>query len=564
MLTPNDYNIMNKPMLVGLIQELTKQLEIVTEDRDKKANALSEALQREEIYKETIASLNLQIYGPKSEKRTPITTILPDNTFNEAEAVADPSVEEVPIEEIAKAPHKPRIKSKGKRELDLEGLPVEQVICDLKDEQRNCPNCDNDNLRLIGTEVHREIVEIPKQIFIREYTVFVYACDPCDKNNEKATIIKGDFPKPVIPKSGLASASIIANIIFRKFFMGLPLYRQEKEYLLDNIKISRQNMANWMIYVVAVYFLPLFELMHEDLLKAFSIHCDETTMKVLKEPNRPGGRSRNSKSYFWLFRTGRSEPHPIVLFKYSHSRAHNVPEDFLKGFNNYAHVDGYEAYHTIDGIIWVGCNSHVRRKFMDALKLIPPKDRNKNPLTLCEIGLNYIDELFKIEENIREKSYDKVFKERQKQSLPIVDEFFTWIHENIDTVTPASKIGIALTYASNQETFIRRYLEDGRLEISNNRAERDVKYVAIGRRNWLFCDTDVGAEASAILYSFVLTAVENSLDPRKYIELVLNELAQVTPANYTSEILRKYLPYSDYITSQCSKKQQESIITQSM
>ena len=549
MLQNDDYNKMSKPMLIELVKVLTTKLETVTEDLDKNAKSLDEALQREVIYKETIASLNLQIYGRKSEKRTPITEPLPDNTFNDAEVLADPEAPEVSVEEVVKTRNR-GVKSKGKRERDLEGLPIEEVVHDIPDDQCTCPECGS-SIRCIGNSVRDELVHIPARTFIRRHITPTYTCAQCEKSSDKATIIKADSPKPVIPNSGLASASLISSIIFRKFYMGLPLYRQEKEFKLNNIPVSRQNMANWMIYVAVKYFKPMFELMHEDLLLAFSINCDETPVKVLIEPNRPGKRLKNAKSYFWLFRTGRSEPHSIVLFQYSHSRGHTIPKEFLKGFSNYAHIDGYEAYHCIEGIIWVGCLAHPRRKFMDVYKLIPAKDRGKDPPQLCEVGLNYIDKLFKIEEEYKNKTYEEILSVREELSLPILDEFFDWVNENLPNVTPNSKIGNALFYAHNQEEYLRKYLLDGRLEISNNRAERVIKNVAIGRKNWLFCDTDNGAEASAILYSFVLTAIENSIDPSKYLELVLDELAQITPSNFTTDILRQYLPYSDYIASKC-------------
>ena len=550
MLESDDYNKMSKAMLIDLTQQLMKSLDAMSQALDEKSKALDEALHRETIYKETIASLNLQIYGASTERRTSVPPSLPDDTFNDAEVLADPSAPEGSVEDLTRQ-RKPRKKEKGKRAKDLEGLPVEEVIHDIRIDQHDCQKCGS-TLRLIGKDIRDELVYVPAKTFVRRHITYVYACDDCEEKGEKATVIKADSPKSVIPYSGLASASLIANIIFRKFFMGLPLYRQEKEFRLYGIPISRQNMANWMIFTAVRYLKPLFDLMHEDLKKVHIIHCDETTVKVLKEPSRSGKRSKNSKSYFWLFSTGRSEPHPIILFKYSPSRAHDVPQQFLQGFHSYAHIDGYEAYHCIDGIIWVGCWAHLRRKLMDAFKLIPVKDRNKEPLTLCEVGLQYVDQLFEIERKIKDLSDKKIHEVRQTKSLPIMNDFFSWARANLDSVANKSKIGIALTYAVNQEVYLRRFLLDARLEISNNRGERAIVPVAIGRNNWLFCDTANGAEASAILYSFVQTAVANSLDPCLYFETVIDELAQLPPVKLLSpDILRQYLPYNDYIITKC-------------
>ena len=551
-----DYSLMNKQMLINLVIEqaehinnLSEKLDTVTEELSVTTKELDKALLLAGQYAETIATLNFQIFGVSSEKRRKgFAGPIPDNTLNEPEALADPNAEEPTIDEVTK-PRNRGEKKVGKREEDFKNYPVVEVLHDYKGEHSECEECGG-NLRYIATETRDELVVIPETIFIRRHLTPAYACDCCEKENDKASIHKADTPKAVIPNSGIASPSLIAYIAFRKYFMGLPLYRQEKEFKLMNMPISRQNMSNWMIYASVRYFKDIFDIMHYDLLQSEIIHCDETPVKVLKEPNRKG-KTKNSKSYFWLFRTGRAEPNPIVLYKYSPSRAHDIPEEFLKGFNNYAHVDGYEAYHLIKGINWVGCWAHVRRKFMDAYKLIPPKDRGKTPLTLCEVGLEYIDKLFSIEKEISELSYDKVFDKRNEFSLPVMDEFFTWVDMNLETVTSGSRVGIALTYASNQKMFLKKFLLDGRLELSNNRAERSIRPVAIGRKNWMFADTDNGADASTILYSLILSSVENSLDPFKYIEFVLDELSQIPQEERTEDILRNYLPYSEHILSNC-------------
>ena len=486
MLTPNSYNLMSRDMLISLIEQMHNENTRLTQLIEKTDQELRDTLRREEILKEqaivlqeAIDSLNLTIYGRRTERTKAITDPLPDNTFNEAEAIADPTVEEPSVEEIVKPLNRGK-KKEGKREEDFEGLEVRQVICDITEEEHICPGCGS-NVRKVGTVIRREIVTVPAQVYVREYITSNYTCDECEKKGEKSIFIEGKTPRSVLPGSGIASPEAIAQIAFKKFYMGLPLYRQEKELRMMGFTLRRQTMANWMIIAAQRYFKPLFDIMHEDLLKSDVIHSDDTFVTVLKEPERPGHRPKNSKSYFWSFRTGRFEPHQIILFKYSYSRSHCVPEEFLKGFMSYAHIDGYEAYHCIEWIIWVGCMAHLRRKFTDALKLIPEKDRGKIPLTLCEIGLEYINRLFEIEDEIKELTPEQILETRNEKSRPIVDEFFEWVKENNPLVTPKSKIGKAFIYAINQEEYLRRYLLDGRLSISNNRMEQNIRGIAIGK-----------------------------------------------------------------------------------
>jgi len=241
-------------------------------------------------------------------------------------------------------------------------------------------------------------------------------------------------------------------------------------------------------------------------------HADETTLQVLHEP----GKTPQSKSYMWLYRTSGDAEKAIVLYQYQPSRRAEHPEAFLKNFKGYLHADGYEGYHKLpDGIIVVGCWQHLKRKFVDALRTVPME---KQPMSQPACGVAYCDKLFHFEKQWAKLSPEERFEKRAVIAKPVIDEFYAWI-EKLNAL-PQSLIGQAAYYAVSQRKYLENYLLDGRLEISNNRAERSIKPFVIGRKNWLFANTVDGAEASAVLYSLIETAKENGLNPYDYLTRV--------------------------------------------
>lgn len=322
---------------------------------------------------------------------------------------------------------------------------------------------------------------------------------------------KAWLPEPVI-KGGFASPEAVAHIMAQKFVMGVPLYRQEQELLRSGILLSRQTMSNWLIRCAEDWLGPIYRRLKVHLLEQEILHADETTVQVLREP----GKAAQSKSYMWLYRSGRDMPRPIVLYEYQPSRKASHPEAFLKDFKGYLHTDGYSAYHGLPDDIVVGCWwAHLRRKFDEALKALPNKDRGG-----CSAlrGKRYCDRLFEIERGLDGRTPAERGHERQANSRPLMEEFFSWV--NSLNVLPKTGLGQALHYARSQRKYLERYLLDGRLEISNNRAERSIKPFVIGRKNWLFANTPKGAAASAVIYSIMETAKENGLNPYAYLTYI--------------------------------------------
>jgi transposase len=431
------------------------------------------------------------------------------NLFNEAEITSDILVPEPELVEIEKHFRKRRNMVNENNLPD--DLPVEIVEHELPSDEQICPECD-DHLHVIGKEtLRRELKLIPAKAVIIEHVRKVYGCRHCEKDECGVPIVKAPVSNPVI-KGGFASAEAVAHIATQKFAMAVPLYRQEQEWNRRGIDLSRQTMANWLIKAAFDWLEPIFAALAVMLCLRTVLHADETTLQVLNAP----GKSTESKSYMWLYRTSGDAENPIVLYAYQPDRKAEHPKIFLKNFKGYLHADGYEGYHDLsDNIKVVGCFAHARRKFDEAVKALSKKDQADS---VAMIGKKFCDKLFALEHDFADLTADERFKKRQELSRPVLDEFYKWV----GTLNPPPKTGLctAVVYARNQREYLERYLEDGRLEISNNRAERSIKPFVIGRKNWLFANTPRGAKASAILFSIIETAKENGLNPYEYLTYI--------------------------------------------
>ena len=348
---------------------------------------------------------------------------------------------------------------------------------------------------------------------------------------------------PGLIKGSIATPSLVAGIMNAKYVNGMPLARQEREFARYGLKLSTKTMANWIISCADHYLTLVYDRMKEEFLKSRYIHCDETRLQVIDEPGQQGC----TQNWMWVYLTDRySEAPQMVLFDYERTRSGYHPKNFLGNkFEGYLTCDGYQAYHGLkDSVTVTGCFTHARRRFDAALTALK-KDFTKEQLqsTVAYQAMSRIGILYKIEELIQDKSPQERYQERQKQSRPVVDAFFEWLHTMEDSVDRSSLIGDAVLYALNQEVYLRRYLEDGHLSIDNNSAERAIKNFAVGRRNWLFSKSIRGADASAAVYSITETALLNGLKPYFYLTYVLEQLRRMGPFPKAEE-LDRLLPWS--------------------
>ena len=275
-------------------------------------------------------------------------------------------------------------------------------------------------------------------------------------------------------------------------------------------------MANWILQASDTWLRPVYDALHRRLCQETVLHGDETTLQVLKEP----GRTSTSKSYMWLYRTSGCAEYPIVLYEYQPSRKAEHAQAFLKDFSGWLHADGYQGYHKLpENIRVVGCWAHARRKFDEALQTLP-KEKRQN--SLAATGECYCTRLFQLEQSLMDLTPEERYTKRLELEKPVLDALLAWANEASAKTAPKSTLGKALHYLREQWPYLVRYLEDGRLEFSNNRAERSIKPFVMGRKNWLFSNTPAGAQSSAVIYSLIETAKENGLDPYRYLGWLLH------------------------------------------
>ena len=444
--------------------------------------------------------------------------------FNEAETEYNGGAVE-PKEETIVAAH--TRKANRTKEEFTENLPHKEVIIEL--ENKSCSECGSE-LVVIGKEKLRsELNIVPEQIFVMDYYRNVYKCRECEKSTDEAKIIKPDAPVPVMKKS-IASAATVAYVMQEKYQMGVPLFRQEQYWKSKGVELNRNTLANWIIRS-SQWFVPLWELMKRELLSEEIIHADETELRVLKRDSKP----TDKMSRMWVFTSGKHSKKPMSLYKYHPTRSAKVVEDMLGDFAGYLQTDGYSAYNSAERATRIGCWSHARRKWVDCL----PKgivDKNSKSAQAFEL----IEKLFSIEKGFEGMPENEIYNTRLEKTKPVLDEYWSLL-ESIDA-PGGSNLAKAVAYSLNQKFQLENVLKDGRLELTNNRAERAVKPFVIGRKNWLFSDTERGADTSAMIFSLIESAKQNSLDVYGYLIYLLTELPKFGDEP-TAESLQNLLPW---------------------
>jgi transposase len=443
----------------------------------------------------------MQLYGSKADKAKE-----PDepSTFDEPELTPDTSAEELEQadEEITIPEHK---RKKPKRKPLPKQLPRREVIHDLPEEEKIC-KC-GELLTHISDEESEQLEFIPAKVEVIVNKRRKYACKACEETIKLALL-----PKMPIPKS-IATPSLLASVLIAKYCDHLPLYRQEQIWQRYGVDVPRQTMCNWVIKC-AKLLSRIVDVMKANILASNYARADETTVQVLEEE----GRKATDKSYMWIFMTGLKINNNIV-FEYHATRGSIAATNFFHGFKGYLQTDAYYGYNTLrrdNDIINLGCMAHCRRNFTDITKTAKKAGK-------AHEAVKYIRALYKIEEQIKDWSFDERYRYRQEHAKPILEKFKTWLDQSIEHVPPKSPIGEAINYPLNRWPELIRYLDHGMLEIDNNWAENQIRPFAIGRRNWLFMGNATGAWASSIIYSLVITAKANGLDPWKYLVDVLNK-----------------------------------------
>ena len=492
---------------------------------------IEEKTAHEMVLQEQVDYLTKKLFGSSSEK-TPADIPGQLNLFNEAEVYQDP---ELPEEDCSREP-RPRKKKATHAEL-FKGLKVHKEVIPLDEEDKVCPVCGSPMERIGEEYVRRELVFTPAKCEVYEYYTESYGCPDCKEgkgDTEKSVIVKSKVPPALIGK-GPASSSTVAWTIYQKYANGMPLYRQEKDWKEYGAAVSRTTLANWIIYSAGHYFRPLYDYFHRQLLLREFLMADETRVQVLREP----GRSAESQSFMWLYRTGEDGLPVILLYGYTPTRSGDNAADFLDGFQGYLETDGYQGYNKVSGIKRCSCWAHIRRYFVDAI----PKGKQLDYSQPAVQGVHYCDRLARLESSISGKcgtDYEKRKQMRLEKEKPVLEAFWTWV----DSQKPVrnTRLDKALTYVKNRRETSMTYLEDGRCSFTNNLSENAIRPFTVGRKNWLFSDSVEGAEASAIAYTMVEMAKAHNLNIYQYLSYVLEQRPN---ENWSDEQLAELAPWSE-------------------
>ena len=455
-------------------------------------------------------------YGRRSEKIDP-EEFGQQTLFNEVELEACAEATDEPGEKTTDVSGHQR-KKRGHRPLP-EDLPRVRKEYDLSSDEKTCTcGCE---MTCIGEEVSEQLDIVPAKMQVIQHARKKYVCKACSKGNENGEtknsvpIKTAQRPGQIIPKS-IAAPSLLANIAVAKFCDHLPLYRQESIFKRLNIDLTRKTMSLWMIRVGKCV-TPLINLLRDNMLDYDVAYSDETTVQVLKEPGRPP----TSKSYIWVFIGGPPDRRAII-YRYEKTRSGSCAIDFFDDFLGAIHTDGYSGYNALsskEGVTRIGCFAHARRKFIEALPNGKMKGKAAEAVRL--IGkLYHIEKMLKTEK----ATHQAIYQRRQSQSKPILSDLKRFLEDALPKVPPKSPIAAACSYTLRQWPCLINYIEDGRYEIDNNRAERAIKPFVIGRKNWLFANSVAGMDASVNLFTLIETAKENGLNPYAYLKYIFTKL----------------------------------------
>jgi transposase len=397
-------------------------------------------------------------------------------------------------------------------------LPVMRIEYQLKD--LTCPCGCGNKLHKIGEVMTEQLEMVPAKIFVKQHVRFKYAgCVYGDK------VLTATMPNQPIDKCW-AGAGLLANVLVDKYDDHLPLHRQSERLARHGIELSRKTLSDWVMQC-ADRLEPLVTAMKPDLLSSYKIHTDDTVIPVQEE-----GRSKTKEGRLWCY-IGCSPQ--CVIYDYSPNRQQKWAENFLEQYEGYLQADAYTGYDKIyktKKIVEVACMAHARRKFNDVAK-------THGHTGASVVALNYIAKLYKIEAHIKELSAQAKKAMRKRKAKSILKEYKKWLLDQSIRVLPKSPLGQAIAYTLKNWIALTRYLANGILDIDNNRAERMMRPVAVGRKNWIFTGSDRGGVAAATIYSLIETCKLHQINPYDYLSDVLARLP-----NTLQRDIKSLLPYN--------------------
>ena len=543
-MTEHEELLMLRKLVEKQQQELAKKnQDILRKDQDilKKEQTIERLNIQVENMLQALLHARKKLFGASSETTACIAG--QQNLFETTSELAKELLAEQKKVTIAPYTRKPR--QPGVRAEMLDALPkeIEEYIVD---PEENCSVCGGE-LKVVGKKLIRTEVEfVPAKLKVKQIVQQVVKCTKCgtkESENPKDHFQKAAIPASVLSHS-IATPSLVAQVMYQKFAMGIPLHRQESDFHRMGLILPRSNMAHWVIRCCDEWLLPIYHLIHDELLKCEIIHMDETRIQVNKEE----GKKASSQSWMWVMQSGMHEAIKATFFHYSSSRGASVPQKLLEGFTGFLTTDAYIGYEKVAGIKRSLCWAHCRRYFVESI----PLDSTGKEISGSKgaEGREFINLLFKLEEEMKNLSHEERKEKRQEASKAILEAFWSWVLETSEIPTTNDKLTQALGYVQNQRKYLETFLEDGRLAISNNLCESHIRPLATARRAWLFADTPKGATANAILYTLVETSRANKLNVYEYLKYLLTVMPNTDYRN-NPEKLHAYLPWSEDLPQEC-------------
>lgn len=466
--------------------------------KDEQINQLLERLTNMQAQLDNLLRM---LYGKKSEKtQTTADIIATEIVKNDSGAKSDGT------------------KTKPVRKKLPDNLPREDIRYELKDTELVCNLCSN-VCHKIGEEISEQLEMIPAKMFVKKHIRYKYGC----KNGCCVKI--APMPAQPIPK-GIPGPGLLAEVIINKYQDSLPLYRQVQRFERHGIDMPESTLCDW-VSQVAQLLSPLVTNMHRDILCETKLHTDDTSVPVL-------AKGKTKKGRVWAYVSDNNNGHACTVYDYSPTREQTAPQQFLAGFKGYLQADAYPGYDKLyasGDVVEIGCMAHARRKFFDVAEIAGTD-------SLAGDALNLIAKIYAVEDKCRSMRFNKRYYFRKKYLRPVYRKLHRWLVLTQKKIIPNTTLYRAFNYSLNHWRALQNVFADGRLEVDNNTAERAMRIVAIGRKNWLFAGSDQGGHNAAIFYSLLESAKQNGLNTFEYLSDVI---AKVPLTN--AEELTRLLPY---------------------